>query len=142
MCEKTQLATALSSFYTPPEQFLAEKKEVLKKWKKIKDYTINDIKQQSKLKTQVVLFKTNWCSHCVQFEPVWNSLVTKNQSVGWNEINCELPGAGKLMQELGIQGYPTIVKFQNEQIKKDLQRPYTLDTVLEWLQRGNSKELK
>lgn len=70
----------------------------------------------NKGKTCYLLLYANWCGHCTEFKPVWNSIHSemKNELVGLNAIMAQIEQQSidkinskpKFMEN--ILGYPTI----------------------------------
>lgn len=62
-------------------------------------------------KPVVVWFYTDWCGFCQRFAPTFGDIVKdkrvkKNLAVAY--VNAEYPENSGLMQEYGIQGFPTV----------------------------------
>ncbi len=58
-------------------------------------------------KTQVILFKADWCGHCKTFKPIWD-VVTKQ----YNNLEFIVYDADKDKDSLityNIQGFPTVI---------------------------------
>ena len=72
----------------------------------------------NKLKTdgkQLVLFYADWCGHCKKIKPDWDAA---SKEIGDEKIIKVNVGDGteehkKTMNEYGIQGFPTIIIFEN-----------------------------
>tara|TARA_B110000261_G_C12902475_1_gene285018 strand:- start:285 stop:704 length:420 start_codon:yes stop_codon:yes gene_type:complete len=72
----------------------------------------NKLKQDDK---QLVLFYADWCGHCKKIKPEWDEAATEVGDEKMIKVNL---GDGteeqkKTMTDYGIQGFPTIVKFEN-----------------------------
>ena len=72
----------------------------------------------NKLKTegkQLVLFYADWCGHCKKIKPDWDAA---SKEIGDEKMIKVNVGDGteehkKTMNEYGIQGFPTIIIFEN-----------------------------
>ena len=60
-------------------------------------------------KTEIYLFKAEWCPHCTAFKPVWNKLQSalKNK---YTFITLDADTDKKKIEEWKINGFPTIIK--------------------------------
>jgi len=73
---------------------------------------------QNKLKKndkQLVLFYADWCGHCKKLKPDWDDA---SKEIGDEKMLKVNVGDGteeqkKTMSEYGIQGFPTIIIFEN-----------------------------
>ena len=64
---------------------------------------------------QLVLFYADWCGHCKNIKPEWDDAA---KTVGDEKMIKVNVGDGteeqkKTMNTYGIQGFPTIIKFEN-----------------------------
>ena len=75
---------------------------------------------------QIVLYHATWCPHCVKFMPVWHKLeelINKNKIV----IECvkvitkeaSATVEDKFINEMSVDGYPTIKIILNKNDKKN-----------------------
>lgn len=66
----------------------------------------------------IVLFYTNWCKISRNFLPIWNKFrdSCKGKKINLIKVNCE--GKGKFCKKFNIQGYPTVMLF-NDGIKEE-----------------------
>ena len=72
----------------------------------------NKLKKNDK---QLVLFYADWCGHCKKLKPIWDDA---SKEVGDEKMIKVNVGDGteeqkKTMSEYGIQGFPTIITFEN-----------------------------
>ena len=68
-------------------------------------------------KSQVVLFKAEWCSHCKRFKPEWDQL-NDNQTLK-NKVKFVTLDSEKDKEQIekyNIQGFPTILINKNNKI--------------------------
>lgn len=68
-------------------------------------------KAQETKKPVIVFFYTDWCSFCQRFAPTYAKFaktkdIKKNFAIAY--VNCEKEENAKLMQEYGVQGFPTV----------------------------------
>ncbi len=76
-----------------------------------------ELEDQIKDGTKLVLFYADWCGHCKKIKPVWEK-AAKNVNAKENrmiKVNCG-EGSDKdqeIMKKYKIDGYPTIIKFVN-----------------------------
>ena len=59
-------------------------------------------------KATLNLFKSEFCSHCIKFKPLWEELQNELK----DKVNFKIFDAvndKKEMKEYGIQGYPTLI---------------------------------
>ena len=66
---------------------------------------------------KLVLFYADWCGHCKKIKPVWDETAEEinKDDKKMIKVNC---GEGtneekKIMKEYNIDGYPTIILFNN-----------------------------
>jgi len=79
-----------------------------------------DLEDQVKDGTKLVLFYADWCGHCNKIKPVWEEAekvvnTKENKENKMIKVNC---GNGteqdqEIMKKYKIDGYPTIIKFVN-----------------------------
>ena len=74
---------------------------------------------------ELLFFYTDWCPHCKTAKPIWNDLKSEYQDktingykVIFTDINCseETAEVDKMMNQYGIEGYPTIKLLKDGQI--------------------------
>ena len=63
-------------------------------------------------KTELILFKAEWCGHCTRFLPVWNKMEKKYKSK-YSFTKYDSDKDSKTLESWGINSFPTII------IKKD-----------------------
>jgi len=60
-------------------------------------------------KPMVVNFYVDWCGYCQRLAPVLNSLKNQYKSdFNFVWVNCEDKKYGKIVEDYGIDGYPTL----------------------------------
>ena len=68
-------------------------------------------KAQETKKPMIVFFYTDWCGYCQRFAPTFHKIVKSKEikkNFGIAYVNCEKSENQNLMQEYGIQGFPTV----------------------------------
>jgi thiol-disulfide isomerase/thioredoxin len=78
------------------------KNKLVKKLNKISE-EFNKIEYKHTIK----LFFADWCPHCVDFKPIWNSLKNKYNTIKFIEIDCSENNPNLPY----VQGFPTIAIF-------------------------------
>ena len=68
-------------------------------------------KAQATDKPIIVFFYTDWCGFCQRFVPTFDKItkmskIKKNFAIAY--VNCEKEENQKIMQEYGVQGFPTV----------------------------------
>lgn len=64
-------------------------------------------------KTEVYLFKADWCPHCRGFKPTWEKL-EKELSQKYTFITIDADKDKDVIKKWNIQGFPTIIKKINK----------------------------
>ena len=85
----------------------------------------------------VVLFYADWCGHCKKFMPAWDKISTElndsQTTTKFMKVECgkpaENPSHATIMEKYKIQGYPTILVFENGESTE-----YKGDRTMEGLQ--------
>ena len=81
-------------------------------------------KAQATKKPIVVFFYTDWCGFCQRFAPTFDK-VTKDRAIKKNYavayVNCEKEENHKLMEEYGVQGFPTVYVITEDGNKTQLE---------------------
>jgi thiol-disulfide isomerase/thioredoxin len=74
---------------------------------------------------ELLFFYADWCPHCKSAKPIWNELKTEYENktingykVIFTEINCseETAEVDKMMNQYGVEGYPTIKLLKDGQV--------------------------
>jgi len=74
-------------------------------------------KAQDTNKPIVAFFYTDWCGFCQRFVPTFDKItrqskIKKNFAIAY--INCEKEENSKIMQEYGVQGFPTVIVIDEQ----------------------------
>ena len=65
--------------------------------------------------SKLILFKAAWCSHCVKFEPTWNSIQqNKNNNVQY--VTYDANNDSEAIRKYNITGYPTLLLSKNNKL--------------------------
>lgn len=60
-------------------------------------------------KPTVAMFYVDWCGFCKRFMPMFGEAAKEyNSKINFAVVHCEKPENQEMVQEYGIQGYPTI----------------------------------
>ena len=65
-------------------------------------------------KKDVILFKAEWCGHCIGFKNDWEKL-KKEHKKKYNFITYDSDKNQEEMKSWGIQGFPTIIVKKGEE---------------------------
>jgi thiol-disulfide isomerase/thioredoxin len=74
---------------------------------------------------ELLFFYADWCPHCKSAKPIWNELKSEYENktingykVIFTEINCseETAEVDKMMNQYGVEGYPTIKLLKDGQV--------------------------
>ncbi len=79
--------------------------------KKPSEYAVGmDYNQAVKSKKpMLVLFYADWCHYCIKFMPVYQALAEKyKDDIEFAKVNVEDKKYEKLVNEIGITGFPTV----------------------------------
>lgn len=68
-------------------------------------------------KTEVYLFKAEWCPHCVAFKSTWEKL-QKELKNKYEFITVDSDKDKKVIEKWAIKGFPTIIKKVGENAKE------------------------
>ncbi|ADX06678.1 putative disulphide isomerase [Organic Lake phycodnavirus] len=76
----------------------------------------------SKLKSddkQLVMFYADWCGHCKKIKPQWDEASTEigNEKMIKVNVGEGTPEQKELMEQYDVNGFPTILIFENGQSK-------------------------
>jgi thiol-disulfide isomerase/thioredoxin len=74
----------------------------------------NNLKSDGK---QLVLFYADWCGHCKKLKPVWDetALELGDKKMIEVPVGGGTPEEKKLMKDYNVNGFPTIIIFENGQ---------------------------
>jgi thiol-disulfide isomerase/thioredoxin len=79
------------------------------------EITSDDLEDNVKSGTKLVLFYADWCGHCNKIKPIWEetSKIVNEEEVKMIKVNCGegTPADQSIMKKYSIDGYPTIIKF-------------------------------
>jgi len=90
---------------------------------------------------ELLFFYTDWCPHCKTAKPIWHELKNEYQNktingyiVIFTEIDCseETAEVDKMMNQYGVEGYPTIKLLKDGQVIEYDAKP-TKETLTQFL---------
>ena len=81
----------------------------------------------------VVLLHANWCGHCKDFMPTWDSFAAKCQQRNVNAIKVESAEEESIQQWGGVQGFPTVRLDKGEGNKIEYEGPRTEEGLSQFL---------
>ena len=90
---------------------------------------------------ELLFFYTDWCPHCKTAKPIWNDLKSEYQNktingytIIFTDIDCseETAEVDKMMNQYGVEGYPTIKLLKDGQVIEYDAKP-TKDTLTQFL---------
>lgn len=65
--------------------------------------------------SKIMLFYADWCGHCQNFKPIWNSLM-KKVNIEFEEYNADVHT--EEIKKYGIEGFPTIILQSGDDLHK------------------------
>ncbi len=81
-------------------------------------------------KTNIILFKADWCGHCKAFKPTWDE-IKKKYSSKYNIVTFDANKNEDKIGDYGITGYPTI-KIQNKDTIVEYNGERTINDIIEF----------
>ena len=100
-----------------------------------------DFEQEISGQKVLVLFHANWCGHCKKFMPQWDEMskeINDSQS-GFKLIKVECGDASnnkkhaEIMKKYSIQGYPTILSFDESGNHSEYEGDRSKDGITQFL---------
>lgn len=76
-----------------------------------------------------------WCPPCMQLSPIYKQVANRLAHVTVTETNCD--EEQWVCQNMGIQGYPTIVMYHKHR-RMEFEGQKTVDNIVQWV-KGNLK---
>lgn len=67
-------------------------------------------------KPQMLLFFANWCGHCKNMKPAWESAKEECRAAIWHSIECDEEPDLVRQSQVEVRGYPTIVLLKNNKV--------------------------
>ena len=119
ICSVVSLGLSIYNQMLRPAAAVKEGKKVVISQQYDKGKTLEKAKATGK--PMVVFFYTDWCGFCQRFAPVFDK-ITRNRDVKSKlaiaYVNCEQEENHKLMQEYGVEGFPTVyvIKTNGEKV--------------------------
>lgn len=66
-------------------------------------------------KIDILLFKAEWCGHCVKFKPIWDTL-SKTYEKDFNFKTYDADKEQKIFEKYKVSSFPTILVEHNNNI--------------------------
>lgn len=92
-------------------------------------------------KAKLTLFYADWCGYCKKMKPKWfdikhklNNQLINGMLIEMNEINGD-DNYDKI-EELNIEGFPTIILFTNNTTKHFDNSQFSYDTLLDFIKNN------
>jgi len=85
-------------------------------------------------KTQIYLFKAEWCGHCKGFKPVWEKIKKEYESK-YEFITIDSDKDKEKIEEWKISGFPTIIKKNNNSAEEYV-GPRDEESVVKFIQKN------
>ena len=78
----------------------------------------SSLEKDKKEGKKLVLFYADWCGYCKKIKPAWDAAteeINVNGEVNMIKIDCggKTAGEQEIMKKYEIEGYPTIIHFEN-----------------------------
>lgn len=89
-------------------KYLKYKNKYLQLKNDLEKEKLNEQKGGATEKTDVMLFKAEWCGHCKRFSPVWKEMEQK-YSKKYNFISYDSDKDKQELENWGVKGFPTII---------------------------------
>tara|TARA_A100001015_G_scaffold265668_1_gene314268 strand:+ start:78 stop:440 length:363 start_codon:yes stop_codon:yes gene_type:complete len=85
-------------------------------------FTDDELTNQVKDGKHLVLFYADWCGYCKKIKPMWNKTAEERKVDGKKDmhkvnVGDKTPEQQALMKKYNINGFPTIVMFENGKVK-------------------------
>ena len=87
----------------------------------VNNSNVNNFNNKIKTMPAVVCFHADWCGHCQQLKPEWDSMVKNLKKKNLNGLlaRIEEKNLDKAQCDKDIKGYPTIRVFKNGEKDED-----------------------
>jgi thioredoxin-like negative regulator of GroEL len=79
-------------------------------------------------KVDIILFKADWCGHCVKLKPTWEK-VKEQFNNKFNFITYDADKDTKIFQQYKVDAFPTIV-IQDGEHKKEYDGPRDMNSLI------------
>ena len=84
----------------------------------------------SENKVNLILFKAEWCGHCQNFKPTWESLQKNLNNV--NFVTYDADSNENEMQKYNVEGFPTIM-LEKDQKLIEFNKERNIGNILEFV---------
>jgi thiol-disulfide isomerase/thioredoxin len=78
-------------------------------------------------KVDIILFKAEWCGHCVKLKPTWEKIIEKFNNK-FNFITYDADKDTKLFEKYQVDAFPTII-IQDGPHKKEYDGPRDMNSL-------------
>ncbi len=70
-------------------------------------------------KIKIILFKADWCGHCVQFKPVWEKIIkNKDLMTKFKFITYDADKEKHMFETYKVDAFPTIKIQDNNEVRE------------------------
>lgn len=84
-------------------------------------FTDDELSDKVKDGKQLVMFYADWCGYCKKIKPMWDETASERTTMGKSDmikinVGDKTPEQNKLMKKYNINGFPTIVMFEDGKV--------------------------
>jgi len=84
-------------------------------------FTDDELTEKVKEGKKLVIFYADWCGYCKKIKPMWDKAASERTTMGKSDmikvnVGDKTPEQNKLMKKYNINGFPTIVKFEDGKV--------------------------
>jgi len=87
-------------------------------------------------KINVILFKADWCGHCIKFKPQWEE-ISKKYSNKYNFITYDADKDTKVFNKYKVEAFPTIM-IEDNKVVREYDGDRTIKDISEFLDKLTS----
>lgn len=101
---------------------------------KSKYIQLKNLEMNGGSKMDIMLFKAEWCGHCKNFTPVWNSLQQMDEFKNkFNFITFDSKENKTEFEEYKVNEYPTLMVKKDENNLDEYNGPREMEHMIEFL---------